>query len=370
MIESTDRATESAERAAREKAEREEDYQRQQWRRWEQEQAERKRREAIKSIPPPPPMGKEQDLADYLDLFKSNMDSRDIPKEARAKHLLPLLNSKATAAIVGLPADSKVDMLLATVLETTKYASKAYWNMQKEAGESARATMVKILRMGKRFALGETPEQTLELISIEKFLQLFPEDVQAYCREKELKTAFAVADLVAKYCSLKGADELKYDSLKPWTYKKKEDKSGEERRLWDPRGKNHWQGNQHFKGTVNGGGNQSHKGTGESQISQPAGVVSVDTANYTSKQRYVTLSEPVPASIQVQTPPTNQQTQPNQNNHGKRDYRNPASRRCFLCGQYGHYKRDCPKAKQVGVAHVPSLSEFPNDDITIPGKVG
>ena len=180
LIESTDRATESAERADREKAEREEDYQRQQWRRWKQEQAERKRREAIKSIPPPPSMGKEQDLADYLDLFKSNMDSRDIPKEARAKHLLPLLNSKATAAIVGLPADSKDDIdiltstLLATVLETTKYASKAYWNMQKAAGESARATMVKILRMGKRFALGETPEQTLELISIEKFLQLFP----------------------------------------------------------------------------------------------------------------------------------------------------------------------------------------------------
>ena len=87
------------------------------------------------------------------------MDSRDIPKEARAKHLL---NSKATAAIVGLPADSKDDIdiltLLATVLETTKYTSKAYWNMQKEAGESARATMVKILRMGKRFVLGETPE--------------------------------------------------------------------------------------------------------------------------------------------------------------------------------------------------------------------
>jgi len=67
--------------------------------------------------------------------------------------------------------------------------------MEKEAGDSARATMVKLLRLGKRFALGETPEQTLELITIEKFLQLFPQDVQSYCREKELKNAFAVADL-------------------------------------------------------------------------------------------------------------------------------------------------------------------------------
>ena len=42
------------------------------------------------------------------------MDSKDIPKEARAKHLLTLLNSKATAAIVGLPADSKDDIDIAS----------------------------------------------------------------------------------------------------------------------------------------------------------------------------------------------------------------------------------------------------------------
>ena len=84
----------------------------------------------------------------------------------------------------------------------------------------------------------------------------------------------------------------------------------------------------------------------------------------------MTLPEPVPASTQVQTPLTNQQTQPNQINHGKRDYRNPASRWCFLCGQYGYYKRDYFKAKQVGVAHVPSLSEFPNDGDHSTGEGG
>lgn len=50
-------------------------------------------------------MTQDQDLADYLDMFEDNMVSREIPKAAHAKHLLRLLNTKATIAISGLPAE-------------------------------------------------------------------------------------------------------------------------------------------------------------------------------------------------------------------------------------------------------------------------
>ena len=51
-------------------------------------------------------MQKDQDLADYLDMFLDNMKNRKIPQAAQARHLIPLLNVKATSAIAGLVAEA------------------------------------------------------------------------------------------------------------------------------------------------------------------------------------------------------------------------------------------------------------------------
>ena len=70
------------------------------------------------------------------------MRSREIPKAAQAKHLLPLLNPKASTAISGLPAEDKDDIevltktLLATVYETTKI------NMPQKHTGSTRSKLV------------------------------------------------------------------------------------------------------------------------------------------------------------------------------------------------------------------------------------
>ena len=198
--------------------------------RWKREREDRQRRETLKAIPSPPAMTAEQDLADYLDLFDDNMRSREIPRLAQAKHLLPLLNAKATIAISGLPADAKADIdrlketLLSTVYDTTKYASKAFWQMTKKPGDTVRATAAKVHRMCKRFALTDSVEKILKKMSMEKLLQLFPAEVQAHCRDKEPQTLYETADMIAKYMSLQEVDEAAYNSEKPWTYKTRPEK--------------------------------------------------------------------------------------------------------------------------------------------------
>ena len=362
LVYSNKEATEMARQAEKRRAEEAERHDRDQERRWAKDREERAKREALKAIPPPPAMAKDQDVADYLELFQDNMKSREIPKIAQAKHLLPLLNAKATIAISGLPAESKADIevvtstLLSTVYETTKYASKAYWQYTKQGGDSARTTVTKLLRLGRRFALGATPEETLDRITIEKFLQLYPAEVQAYCREKEPQTAYDAADLVAKYMTLHDVDEMKYDPSKPWTYKPKqaeEKKQGGDMKGgdWNPR--------------KFGRGLRSPADQTQDRLT-PAS--SDHSKHFNTPSAKVNIKEERSADSEASGgPPSN--TPSNQVLSGGNG-RFSSSRRCYHCGRYGHFKRDCPRFKQVNVAHVPSLAEMPNDPITVPGRVG
>jgi hypothetical protein len=79
-------------------------------------------------------MSNDQDVADYLDLFLANMKSREIPEAARAKHLLPLWNTKAAAAVAGLTAEARnsMDEPVKTLMDTAHiapaYVSQTVWN--------------------------------------------------------------------------------------------------------------------------------------------------------------------------------------------------------------------------------------------------
>ena len=178
LTESNDRAAEATRRAEESRSRQAKELAEEQERRWQEERERREKQDFLKAIPPPPAMTRDQDLADYLELFTDNMDSREIPGPARAKHLLPLLNSKATTASSGLPAEAKMDIdvlmstLLSTVYETTKFASKAFWLHTKQGGDSARTTMTKLLRLARRFAVADSVDKVIEIFTIEKFLQL------------------------------------------------------------------------------------------------------------------------------------------------------------------------------------------------------
>ena len=141
-------------------------------------------------------------------------------REERADKRDPLgCSSQAPAAtpqhiaISGLPAEDKTNIdklretLLSTAYDTTKYASKTFWLMPKKAGDTVRATAAKIHRMCKRFAHTESVENTLEKVSMEKLLQLFPAEVQAHCRDKESTGLYEMADLIAKFMALQEVEE-------------------------------------------------------------------------------------------------------------------------------------------------------------------
>ena len=365
LVNSNKEAAEMARQAERRRAEEAEKHDRDQERRWAKDREEKARREALKAIPPPPAMAKDQDVADYLELFLDNMKSREIPKVAQAKHLLPLLNAKATIAISGLPAEAKADIeiltstLLSTVYETTKYASKAYWQYTKQGGDSSRTTVTKLLRLGRRFALAPTPEETLDRITIEKFLQLYPAEVQAYCREKEPKTAYDAADLVAKYMALQDVDEIKYDPNKPWTYKPKQT---EERKQGGDTKKGEWNPNRFRRGQKQ----SSDRSTPETHDRSIPDFRNLINSGVNAPIKEEKTSETGASGGPPSNPPGNQVS--SGGNGGQNRF--ASSRRCYHCGKYGHFKRDCPKFKQVNVANVPSLAEMPNDPITMPGMVG
>ena len=71
--------------------------------RWKAEKAEREHQAQLKAIPPPQSMAKDQDLADYIEMIEANMQSREIPKHAWAKHLVPLLHPQVNPSISSLP---------------------------------------------------------------------------------------------------------------------------------------------------------------------------------------------------------------------------------------------------------------------------
>ena len=127
---------------------------------------------------------KDQDLADYLDMFLDNMKNRKIPQAAQARHLIPLLNVKATSAIAGLVAEARndIEIVVKTLMDTAHmapaYISQQLWQAEKEANKGVRATTLKMTRQARR--LGKDAEQILDRLLAEKVLQMYHPDVQKY----------------------------------------------------------------------------------------------------------------------------------------------------------------------------------------------
>ena len=106
---------------------------------------------------------------------------------------------------------------LSELVETTKHASKTFWELHKKSGHTYRTFVLELKRLSKRFAFAETYEEVSDKFVLEKFSQDLAPEQQAYVREREPKTALEAADTAANYLSIHGLDQTKADYSKPWT---------------------------------------------------------------------------------------------------------------------------------------------------------
>ena len=334
--------------------------------RWEKEKKAREKQTAIKAIPAPQPMQRDQDVADYIDLFMANMESREISPVAQAKHLLPLLNVKAATAIAGLTPEAKDDIktVVKTLMDTAQvapaYVSQQVWNYEKETSEGVRASVIKLVRLTKR--LGQNEGEILDRLMAEKVMQMFHPEVQQYVREKEPKDPDEAAEWVVRYFKLKNIEEHKYAKSKPWTHKSKEEKP---LLIWGQKPHSRWSSqNNGWKRHFKERSNDSHQGYDNTQL-QERSQDSADGADGSANPKMGSAEES--KGTQSSNSLVSQQNKQNSNGNG---YGAGETRRCHYCGKVGHLMKDCRKRKHVAAAHVPSLAAIAGDALVVPGKIG
>ena len=327
---------------AKEQQDRDQKWREQELQQRKRDKEERERPERIKLLPKHQPMSPKEDVADFLEMFKANMKDREIPKDSWAQHLLPLLNHNCKASTATLPIDQKYcyrEILLATCQQGLQYPGQQGSLTQ---GESFRASAVRLLRMAHRFLPEDDPEVLRRKVALEVILRAFPKEVASYVREKETNDLFTAMDLASKYFKREGWDEFRFDTSKPWTHPKREEKEG---RYGD------------------------YKKRGRSKYWSKDGE-SDSTCNKSDKETQGSHGRYVSSNTQGA----------NGKAENKHKYEKPHSFRkgnnrqgCWECGEMGHERASCPKRlpkTQANTMRVTCLSLATSEPYTVPGSIG
>lgn len=276
-------------------------------------------RELRRSIPNPKHMEEGADIVEYVELFESNMEARDIPKRMWAQSLIPLLSPTPRMAAQSLPAGDRSDYdkvreaALATCQETYKRAGATFFSLTKAQGESFQAYGTKLHRLCTRFSSADTIAKVQERVTIERFIHFLPAAAAGFVRDRAPKTLTDTCRLADDYFSNHGMSISSYtgeyrlggqkphrqeDYQKPW----RQGNSG-----WQQQHKKPWR-DQH---------DNSEKAGGD---------------------------QPVPGRVDsmVEGRPPPKQPQPSQPNK-QQQQSNRYSPRCYKCNQTGHIASNCPQ---------------------------
>lgn len=314
------------EQAAQEKLEQEEKNYRERQARDEQRRKDReeekeaaRERELRRSIPSPKHMEEGADIVEYVELFESNMEARDIPKHMWAQTLIPLLSPTPRMAAQSLPAGDRQEYkkvreaVLATCQETYKRAGPTFFSLTKAQGESFQAYGTKLHRLCTRFSSADTIAKVQERVTIERFIHFLPAGAAGFVRDRAPETLTDTCRLADDYFSNHGMSISSYTGEYRLGGQKPHRREDNQKKPWR-------QGNP--------GGQQQHKKPWRDQHdnSEKAG----------GDQRMSGGMD----SVEERRPPKQQQPpQPNK----LQQQSNKHSPRCYKCNQSGHIAPNCPQ---------------------------
>ena len=180
---------------------------------------------AAKAIPKPPPMRDNEDLQDYLDMFKITQTKRLIAKKQWPSHLTPNLLPRFRTVVTRLSVEDQddFDKIEAALLKSASLSPqmnvKRWWELQRDPTMEHTVWASQLRKGLRRLYPNGDPATLEELLCLEKLLRTYPSDLRQKIRDFNPSTVDEAVDLLHRFdpypTNSKKAQPAKETSFKP-----------------------------------------------------------------------------------------------------------------------------------------------------------
>ena len=181
------------------------EQERQQWQYRLEKDLEEKARRERNDIPKIAPMDGNTDVEEYLEVFEGLMKKLKKEEGLWSSYLQPVMNNVCRTVFTSVPQDKREDYtelkkaLLSTCSTEHIRVGAAFWTYERQKGQTFLQMERKLTRLGQRFALKKTPEETLDAFVMEKLLQSLPTPAATYVRRTKPETAAHAAQAAEEF---------------------------------------------------------------------------------------------------------------------------------------------------------------------------
>lgn len=166
---------------------------------------EEERRARLKAIQLPPHMSTKTDLREFLELFEGVAERKELRREDWAPTVTPLLNDRFRSVAAKLPPEIKADYealkqaLLDRDDQHLRNPAATFWTLGKDKGVTALDYGQQLTRLADRFLRGEDRASCLDSIVMERFIQELTKDGRAWVRQRKPQSLLEATRLAEDY---------------------------------------------------------------------------------------------------------------------------------------------------------------------------